>query len=231
MAICKKCGKEFDARKPKAILALEKKFGFSFSASSMCNKCEKVIEKEQDKTDRENAEKKLITGFPERYKKARLTDFAYNKIVPVMEWIENPKGTLYIHGACGTGKTHLLYAICYYFRKDGKKADVYFALDIINKIKDSFNVSGKIESEIKNRIKDSKKITMIDNFGTEKNSEFVKDLWTDIINTKYIDKSPLVITSNATISDVSKNMSDIIASRLADAEGTIFKMAGVDRRI
>jgi len=70
----------------------------------------------------------------------------------------------------------------------------------------------------------------IDDFGTEKGSEWVLETLYSIIDKKYEDVIPMIITSNLDLNALGVKMGDRIASRIAEMCDVV-EMTGLDRRL
>lgn len=195
-----------------------------------CQNCIDIREKEierrdKEQRDRENYEK-THSGIPIIYHNCKMSDFT--NIDRVLEWAKKPSGFLYIHGATGTGKTHLLCAIKKRYNEIGVYSSLFFSSDIFLEIRNYFNSKeGSTEDQIIRKCTSG--IAFFDDFGTQKNSEFSIETWYNIINTRYMDGLPTIFTSNITLKEISVLMSDRIASRIAS--GDVFELKGTDRRL
>jgi DNA replication protein DnaC len=104
---------------------------------------------------------------------------------------------LLILGPCGVGKTHLavsiLRALTY---KYGVVGLFYDFRDLLKKIQNSYNpVSQTSELQILEPVLSSE-ILVLDDLGSERPTEWVRDMFAYIINTRYNQKLTTIITSN-----------------------------------
>lgn len=161
------------------------------------------------------------------------------------------KGTsLLITGNVGTGKTRLLLEILLaekldnfqiikttnfdevYFEKDPAKyrpqvmRDFCSVADVLRKIKEGFD--HPTERNIVNDMI-NKPILYLDDLGTEKASDWVKEQLYLVINERYNWVRPVVITTNLNMQEIAEAYGERFASRLVEMCDVI-KLTGDDRR-
>jgi DNA replication protein DnaC len=198
-----------------------------------CDICSEEQEAEKE-LERKQREKRIIEfkrekrndGIPMRFWDSKIEQFT--NIKPIIDWLNNPKESLYITGPCGTGKTHLATAIAYYLRDLEKECAFVIASNLFLQLRNSFNSDDKNEMDIINKYS-SPSFAIFDDIGAQKISDYVIEAWYNIIDTRYGKVLPTVFTSNMTLSEISTFMSDRIASRIAS--GLIFELHGNDRRL
>lgn len=197
-----------------------------------CEKCseeadiraiEEDIQKKQIEQDKKEAS--LFKGIPKRFKNARLSDFS--NIIPIIPFIDNPNGFLFVYGNCGTGKTHLSAAMQYYYNTNSVECSLIFSADLFIKLRNSFTKAEETEFEII-KAATAAHLVIFDDIGAQKLSDYAIEAWYGIIDARYRNESPTVFTSNLKLGEICKCMSDRIASRLAS--GIVFEMGGEDRR-
>ena len=201
---------------------------------SLCAKEEEELkEKEKEKELQAIEHSRLNHGIPNRFLGARLTDF--DKIDTVLNWIKKPDGFLFIHGACGCGKSHLACAIKYHFNEMKISVKLAFSSELFLELRKSFNKKEIVDGEYSiiekyaPEYKEKLDICIFDDVGAQKISEYVIEAWYDIIDRRYRNNYPTIFTSNFSLKEISICMTDRIASRLAS--GTIFELPGKDRRL
>jgi len=104
---------------------------------------------------------------------------------------------LLILGPCGVGKTHLavsiLKALIY---KHGSVALFYDFRDLLKKIQNCYNpISHSSEMQILDPVLRSE-VVVLDDLGSERPTEWVRDTFAYILNTRYNQKLTTLITSN-----------------------------------
>ena len=160
------------------------------------------------------------------------------------------KAPCFITGPVGTGKTHLAVG---YFRQhiinrinsepengwymapqvtaqDGR---VVRAVDLFKEIRDCFRENSEnTESQLLDDYGNTK-LLVIDDLGTEKVTDFVEQTLYDIIDHRYAEELPIIITSNLSISKLAahyKNHGDRLASRICGM-GEVYEIKAKDRRL
>lgn len=132
---------------------------------------------------------------------------------------ENTKTGLLLHGTPGVGKTHLAYAIGDALSKKGHWAYCTNWVDLLAKIKQSWNSGALSEEAIKSSIKDAQ-VAIIDDLGSELISKSEQDWVTErlyeILNHRLAKQLPTIVTSNLNMDALAKRYSGRIASRLAE---------------
>lgn len=146
--------------------------------------------------------------------------------------------SLFITGACGTGKTYkavsLLkgYAIslpCPDFILPFKNLPIFITVpELLMKIRSCFSVN-ECEETIVRRYSDCP-LLVLDDLGIEKTSDWSLQTLYIILNNRYSEQLQTIITSNLTIDEIGEKMGDRIASRIAGM-CKIVKLTGKDRRL
>lgn len=119
-------------------------------------------------------------------------------------------GRIFI-GGTGTGKTHLAASITNVLV--GREIPVLFATfsEHLNKIKSQFDTpeDGNYLNEMK-----SVMMLIVDDLGTEIESDYSRQVLYDVINYRYEHRLPIVITTNLTTRGLQERYEDRIYSRL-----------------
>lgn len=130
---------------------------------------------------------------------------------PVHQW-------LLLTGPCGVGKTHLAVAIAR-FAMDWHRMSVYFAAvpDLLDHLRASFDpTSGSAYDERFSTIRRAD-LLVLDDLGTENATPWAKEKLYQLINARYSDQMPTVITSNVEL----RTIDERIASRILDHRLTV----------
>lgn len=119
-------------------------------------------------------------------------------------------GLLFV-GTVGTGKTHLAASIAnHIIRELGIPVIVLNVTELLEKLRNF--------SETNNTLKELKKIPLLilDDIGKEKVTDWNREKLYEIINARYEDYLPVVITSNDTPANMEKNLGSATYSRLCE---------------
>lgn len=142
-----------------------------------------------------------IDGVSEAYESA--VEFAQE---PGHRW-------LFMYGPCGTGKTHLAVSIARYAMQ-WHNMSVYFAVvpDLLDHLRATFDPSsGSAYDDRFNSIRNAQ-LLVLDDLGTENATPWAKEKLYQIINHRYMEQLPTVITSNVD----QRKVDDRIMSRILD---------------
>lgn len=145
-------------------------------------------------------------------------------------------GFLVLHGAIGTGKTHQAYGALRRIAEAGPKRFEMIATtapDLYGLLRPGGSEKGS-EHELKRLCRIP--LLLLDDLGTEKLSEFTEETTTRIVNYRYNESLPLLITTNLPVrtggtaaQDLVTRLGDRLASRLAQT-ATIVSFDGPDLR-
>ena len=200
---CKVCGKEKTWRK--AVI-----MGAVLRVPIMCQ-CEVDLEeeekrKEEAKQKQERLERVLaMSNLGERFASASFdnwkrdpkTDNCYEAVKEYAEAFHKGETEGFcIYGTAGNGKSHLAAALVNHVIRSGHTAVFIEVPDLFAQIKASYD-SGSEYSESK--ILKSLSVCdllVLDDAGAERPSEWVQEKFYQIINTRYKNRLPLVITTN-----------------------------------
>lgn len=181
------------------------------------------------------AVKRWKTATPYRYQEATATH------PEVTAWAEraanDPRtaGILFLTGPFGTGKTHQAYGALRRIAEAGPDRFELIALtapDMYALMRPGGSDNGP-EHEVKRLMRIP--LLLIDDLGTEKISEFTEEATYRLLNERYNECRPLIITSNLPVSnpngvDLVDKLGERITSRLAQMT-TVVPMGGNDRRL
>lgn len=149
----------------------------------------------------------------------------------------------FLYGPCGVGKSHRAVAIMREIIIRKSRAvrmediirgiyDAWFvpSTSLLLRIKSTFSQdSQENESELVNRIS-SYDLLVLDDLGTEKVTDWTLQTMYEIIDSRSRQKKQTIITSNFTLDEISKRMTDRIASRIRGM-CKVIPMTGKDRRL
>jgi DNA replication protein DnaC len=148
--------------------------------------------------------------------------------------------SIFITGLCGSGKTHLAVAflldwygsgVAATMNSGGGKPSAMFlaAAELYVEFRENFDVPGG-EARILNKYTRELEMLCLDDLGAEKITDWSRQMLYLIIDRRYRDIRPSIITSNLTIKQIAQQVDDRIASRIAETSEVI-KLTAEDRRL
>lgn len=168
------------------------------------------------------------TAVPYRYRQATANHPA------VQAWADRAAndyreaGFLVLHGSIGTGKTHQAYGALRRIAEAGPRNFQMIATtapDLYGLLRPGGSDKGS-EHELKRLCRIP--LLLLDDLGTEKLSEFTEETTTRIVNYRYNESLPLLITTNLPVRtggtatpDLVTRLGDRLASRLAQTATTV----------
>lgn len=175
---------------------------------------------------------------PPRYQNAKYSQVP-KKIRDLVANMEKSKRGIYIHGDVGLGKTHILYGIANRFKEVQEKAQkegkfstlscrVYNTTDFLRRIKDDFD--SKTPENLLVRTLGYEGLLMLDDVGSEKLTDWVQETFYLIVNSRYEEVWPFIITSNFSIKDLADRIGDRTVSRIVEMCDVV-ELKGKDRRM
>jgi DNA replication protein DnaC len=129
-----------------------------------------------------------------------------------------PEKSLFITGEAGEGKTYLAGACCNLLLQ--KKIGVTFGnvISLLGRIKDTYkNDSGESEEQAIDKLTDVD-LLILDDLGKEKVTQWTEQMLYYVINNRYENLKPMIITSNFSLTDLKKRyeVGPYIVSRLVE---------------
>ena len=136
----------------------------------------------------------------------------------VQRWAERerPDGWLLLIGPCGVGKTHLAVAAA--VERQNRGDDVFFATvaDLLDQLRGTFSEDSPIaHADLLQRIRTAQ-LLVLDDMGSERHTPFAEDKLFQIINYRYEERLPTIVTTSVFPADLD-TMRPRIASRLLDS--------------
>lgn len=166
-------------------------------------------------------------NIPKRYASA---DFKIRKF--------DLEASLYLHGSLGTGKTYYMWAyikrLIFELAKTHRSESfpiILFAetTNLLLELRNTFNNPNANEFEVIQKYSMAEYL-FLDDLGVEKGTDYVFSALYSIINYRYVNELPTIISSNLSLQELSEKFSDRIASRISEmCQFVDFK--GEDRRI
>ena len=128
-------------------------------------------------------------------------------------YANNLKGWLLLQGGYGCGKTHLAAAIANFAVEMGVPTLFLTVPDLLDTLRFSYDSESTSFEERFDEIRNAQ-LLVLDDFGTQNATGWAQEKLFQIINYRYINKFPLVVTTNLALDEVEAR----IRSRLADPE-------------
>ncbi len=166
------------------------------------------------------------TPAPKRFEHAEFSELPA-KLRACVDRVRDTRKGVYLWGPVGSGKTYAVYAMRRRYQEMGLSVRVYSAPEMFDKIRDDYDHKDSFNLE---RIMANRGVLIIDDLGAEKASEWISETMFKIINKRYEEVLPTVVTSNLELGEMAERIGDRVASRLAEMCDVI-KMDGSDRRI
>jgi DNA replication protein DnaC len=145
-------------------------------------------------------------GLGER--QARSLEFASNT---ARQYATSLKGWLLLQGGYGSGKTHLAAAIANFAVGMGVPTIFLTVPDLLDLLRYAFDAENVTFEQRFEQVR-SPALLVLDDFGTQSATPWAQEKLFQIINYRYINKLPLVVTTNVPLDDIEAR----IRSRLAD---------------
>ncbi|MEN8241290.1 MAG: ATP-binding protein [Chloroflexota bacterium] len=138
-------------------------------------------------------------------------EFAYNQAVRFSQ--EKTTPWIFLHGKYGCGKTHLAAAIANISVEKGTQTLFITVPDLLDTLRFSYSSA---ETSFEERFEEIRRspLLILDDFGTQNATDWAQEKLFQIINFRYINKLPMVVTTNLDLDEIEGR----IRSRLEDPE-------------
>ena len=225
-------------------MRIEKKSERNSTGKLIDNDFEKQYRREQGQKIKFKIQEYKNT-IPKRFAKKSFSNFIKKRNQTAWQtcldyarnYIDNTKQGkgLFLTGPVGSGKTHLAVAINDYIARILKRKLDYHsrfiifttAIDLLSEIKYSYE-SNDTERTI--TYYEDCSLLILDDLGIEKSTEWSHELFYKIIDTRYSNLKPTIITTNLSDEELKVKLSERIVSRIFEmCEGV--KFTGTDYRI
>ena len=220
---CKRCGQE---AKPKFIF-------IGWRQQEHCELCSKLAaeEREREIAIRERKEKtaRLLESSGMRGIMRNMTFDSFNsqrrgKIYEAAkqyaeDFTPQTNTGLILFGKAGSGKTHLAVAIVrQVIERKQIAAKVARTVELLADIRKTFNDHDgyrvENESELIQKLA-YVPLLVLDDLGAEKISDWVKEIFYRIIDERWLEQRPIIVTSNLNLKELEEKIGDRIVSRIA----------------
>ena len=129
------------------------------------------------------------------------------------QFAKSLNGWLLLQGKYGCGKTHLAAAIANYAVNMGVPTLFITVPDLLDSLRNSYDRQDTTFEEHFDEIRNAR-LLILDDFGTQNATSWAQEKIFQIINYRYINRLPLVVTTNLILGDIDARFS----SRLEDPE-------------
>jgi len=133
-----------------------------------------------------------------------------------------------LFGNYGCGKTHLMSAVIHKLAEYHKAAFFVVVPDLLKEIRQGFGQGG-YSSELIKKVEIAP-ILILDDLGAEKSSEWVREQLYVIINQRYINMLPTLVTTNCTTEELMERLGERTVSRLIEMTDS-YKITADDYRL
>ncbi len=227
---CLQCKKNLEPYLRPAFMGLSARW---FPPGSFCNSCEQ----EKETQEKILAEQKLLDeAFRNSRMSLRFKQRIFENFIPesntqkayevALEFQPKGNGLLFL-GACGVGKTHLAAAIAN--KQIGKMPTLFISCpDFLFELREGINKKGKPSHlfDLARRVQ----LLILDDIGAEKSSEWVQETLFVLINYRYEQMLPTILTSNCSLKELEEKVGERITSRMIEMCRCI-RMNGEDWRV
>lgn len=204
-------------------------------APKICDKCKENqiwqnLKKERDKNrikksqeiiDNSNLSKRFLQRTFENFQVSKENKKAFEMskryVNSFEERADKGEGIAFV-GSYGTGKTHLAGAILQEVLKQGKTGIFVTVPDLIQNIMTSWDKG--TERELINTIINCD-LLVLDDIGAEVPKDWKQEKMYIIINKRYENMKPVLLTSNCSIEELETSLGGRITSRLAEMTHTV----------
>jgi len=147
------------------------------------------------------------------------------------EYAQSPKGWLVLKGGYGCGKTHLAAAIANHRLALGHPVIFINTPDLLDHLRATFNPESPVSYDERFDQVRSSALLILDDLGTQSNSEWAQEKLYQILNFRYNAKLPTVITTNLDLEAIEirvrSRMVDPGLSQIIHIKAPDFRRAGV----
>jgi DNA replication protein DnaC len=140
---------------------------------------------------------------------------------------ENPQGWLVLKGGYGCGKTHLAAAIANHRLNMGHFVLFVNTPDLLDHLRAAYSPTATVSYDERFDQVRNAQLLILDDFGTQTNSEWAQEKLYQIFNYRYTARLPTIVTTNLELESIEIR----IRSRMRDPKvGEIFHIAAPDFR-
>jgi DNA replication protein DnaC len=234
---CPHCGKALDALGAplagRVVWVAHAECGCDGAASDREERKRAEAERSAEAARRDDLDRYLRSGAPKRYYGAQVD---IDAVFRYIRGFQGSKGAgLYIQGAVGRGKTYAASAIAHEFLRSGYNVVFATSKGMLEAVKATFDGGGSAKDAIARYAKCD--LLVLDDLGKEDATEWSVSTVFSVLNTRYEDMRPTIITSNYRLDELARRVgrrgesvtAAAIASRVAQTCAVV-ALGGSDRR-
>jgi DNA replication protein DnaC len=168
-------------------------------------------------------------AIPNRFRWARL-----DKLDPDQEpetltlWATAGTGNLLVHGPVGTGKSYAAVAACQVRHDRGEDVHWWPIVELLDGLRDEV-ADSTLATRLFDRLTEEADVLVLDDLGGHRSTEWADERLYAIVNRRWLDERPTVVTTNLSRSKLRESVGERILSRLLDG-ATVVALDGADRR-
>lgn len=182
------------------------------------------VEEARARSHEEVKRARWAQAIPARFQWATLGDFGA-EADPVRRWVatSGPRPNLVILGPVGTGKTHLAVAACRPDADRGLEVRFFPVIELLDDLRPSGPPGAFHDLADIDRL-------IVDDLGTERPTDWTGERLGGLINRRWLEERPLVVTTNLTMPELRESIGAPAYSRLVGSGAVVVRLAGDDRR-
>ena len=149
--------------------------------------------------------------------------------IRALEYARRPQGWLVLFGNYGAGKTHLAAAIANEALRHHYRVLFAIVPDLLDHLRSTFGPSSEIEYDDRFEMIRDVPLLILDDLGTENTTPWAREKLFQIINYRYNDALPTVITSNRKPEDIDPRIFSRMSDRALCEEITLIEASDYRR--
>lgn len=179
--------------------------------------------------------KRTFESF-DRFRNPKAYDTAYDYAVNFDRYYKDGKGLIFV-GPCGTGKTHLAASIANYLIRERYVSVIFGTFSkLLERLRSCYDAEDNTDYENIMYQLENVKLLIIDDFGKEKLTDWVLEKAYDVVNARYENMKPIVVTTNFRLKQLEERLNtggnfigEALVSRLIEMCDVVI-MSGGDYR-
>ena len=163
-------------------------------------------------------------GLGSRYVNASLSKWSINASHAggILAWVKNPKDFLVLIGKPNTGKTYFCSAIANFLMEQRHVVKYYNSHRFIEEIQRAIS-KDILAYDVVNKMA-SYDFFILDDLGSSLNTDWQKEMFLDLIDQRYSNSKPTIITSNLNESDLKEVLGERTSRRIFSNENLVITL-------